>query len=129
MVNQNKLFSFKIKRQAKKIVFPNDVKRTVAYVFALVYRAESNPYKPNGLFRPFTLGESICYLRAVRCTNNDKINRAHLLITYVRTKELQQKKSVENDDYTGRPMKRKYLGNPAITNTALPRHQKKKQRG
>ena len=65
MVNQNKLFSFKIKRQAKKkknIVFPNDVERTVANVFALVYRAVSNPYKPNGLSRPYTLGESICYL-------------------------------------------------------------------
>ena len=31
MVNQNKIFSFKIKRQAKN-VFPSDVKRTVTVV-------------------------------------------------------------------------------------------------
>ena len=31
MVNQNKIFSFKIKRQAKN-VFPRDVERTVALV-------------------------------------------------------------------------------------------------
>ena len=30
MVNQNKIFSFKIKRQAKS-VFPSDVERTVGY--------------------------------------------------------------------------------------------------
>ena len=38
MVNQNKIFSFKIKRQAKN-VFPRDVERTVVEV------SEKHPFK------------------------------------------------------------------------------------
>ena len=60
MVNQNKIFSFKIKRQAKN-VFPRDVERTVVFLFLLKnidcgysleppHRGGSNGY-PQSMFR------------------------------------------------------------------------------
>ena len=41
MVNQNTIFSFKIKRQAKNI-FPRDVKRTVG--LEIVYDQQEQPF-------------------------------------------------------------------------------------
>ena len=37
MVDRNKIFSFKIKRQAKKNIFPSDVVRTVDVVISLIH--------------------------------------------------------------------------------------------
>ena len=56
MVNQNKIFSFKIKRQAKN-VFPRDVERTVATCITMTLYSPALHYEntPIQIYRKFHL--------------------------------------------------------------------------